>query len=47
MTEFETAPCPPDNFHSNWAKYPGNPQFDLKPEINIELQKLYMIGKGG
>ena len=24
ITEFETAPYPPDTFHSNWAKYPGN-----------------------
>ena len=41
ITEFETAPYPPDTFHSNWAKYPFNTRFDLKYEINIELQKLY------
>ena len=46
ITEFETAPCPPDTFHSNWAQYPGNTRFDLKPEITIEPQKLYMRGKG-
>ena len=46
MTEFETAPCPPDTFHSNWGKYTGNTQFDLKPEINIQQQKLYMKGNG-
>ena len=45
--EFETTPCPPDNFHSNWAQYIGNNRFDLKPEINIELQTLYTRGKGG
>ena len=41
ITEFGTAPCPQDIFHSNWTQYPGNTQFDLKPEITIELQKLY------
>ena len=45
ITEFETAPFPPDNFHLNWGKYPVNTRFDPKPEINIELQKLYMRGK--
>ena len=45
ITEFETAPFPPDIYHSNWLKYPWNTRFDLKPEINIELQKLYMGGK--
>ena len=24
ITKFETTPCPPDTFHSNWAQYPGN-----------------------
>ena len=47
IIEFETAPCPPDNFHWNWGKYPGNTRFDPKPEITIKLQKLYMRGKGG
>ena len=47
MKEFETAPCPPDTFHLNWSKYPGNTQFELKPEINIAINKLYMRGKGG
>ena len=47
ITEFETAPCPPDTFNSNWAKYPGNNQFDLKPEITMELQNLYMRVRGG
>ena len=28
------------------APYPGNTRFDLKPEITIELQKLYMKGGG-
>ena len=45
MIEFETAPCPLDTFNSNWAKYPGNNKFDLKPKINIDLKKLCMIGK--
>ena len=43
---FDTAPCPSDTFHSNWAQYPGNTRFDLKAEIKIELQNLYMAGKG-
>ena len=47
IPEFETAPCPPDILNSGWAQYPGNTRFDLKPEIAIELQKLYMRGKGG
>ena len=47
ITEFETAPCPPDTFHSNWAQYLRNTRFELNPEIIIELQKLYMRGKGG
>ena len=46
ITEFETAPCPPDTFHSNWAQYPGNSRFDLKTEIAFELQKLYMRVNG-
>ena len=46
MIEFETAPCPPDTFHSNWAQYPGNYQFELKPEVTNEIQKLYMRVKG-
>ena len=45
-TEFETAPCPPDNYYSNWAQCPDNNRFGLGTEINIELQKLYMRGKG-
>ena len=45
ITEFETAPCPQDNFHSNWAQYTGNTQFDLKHEITIDLQMLYKRGK--
>ena len=24
ITEFEKSPCPPENFHSSWAQYPGN-----------------------
>ena len=46
IVEFETAPCPPDNFNSNQSKYPGSTRYDLKSEITIELQKLYMRGKG-
>ena len=46
ITEFETETFPPDTFHSNWAKYLGNTRFYLKTEIKIELQKLYMRGKG-
>ena len=46
ITESETSPCPPDTFHSNWAKYPGNTRFDLKTDITIALQSLYMRGKG-
>ena len=41
-----TAPCPSDMFHSNWSQYPGNTRFDLKSEITIELQNLYMAAKG-
>ena len=33
-------------FHSNWARYPGNTRFDLKVEITIELQNLYVASKG-
>ena len=47
IKEFETVLYPPDTFHSNWSKYPGNTRFDLKPEINIELQNLYIRVKGG
>ena len=47
ITEFETATCHPDTFNSNWAKYPGNTRFDLKPEITTEIQKLYMRGNRG
>ena len=43
--DFETAPCPSDTFISNLARYPGNTRFDLKAEIKIELQNLYMDGK--
>ena len=46
ITKFETAPCPPDTFYSNWAQYPGNSRFDLKNDITFELQKLYMRRKG-
>ena len=46
ITEFETAPCPPNKFHSNWAQYSGNTRFGLKTEITIELHKIYMRGKG-
>ena len=42
ITEFETTPCPLDTYRSNWAQYPGTTRFDLKPDITIELQKLYM-----
>ena len=31
----------------NWSQYSGNDQFDLKLEINIDLQNLYTRGKGG
>ena len=41
------SPCPPDKFHSNWAQYTGNTRYELKPEITIEIYKLYMRGKGG
>ena len=41
-SDFETAPCPSDTYHSNWAQYPGNTSSDLKAEIVIELQNLYM-----
>ena len=47
ITEYRISPCPPDTFNSNWSKYPGNALFDLKHEINIELQKLYIRGGGG
>ena len=46
ITEIDTAPCRPDNFHSNWSQYPGTTRFELKPEIDIEIQKIYMRGKG-
>ena len=46
ITDLETAPCNTDKFYSNWAQYSGNSRFDLKTEINFELQKLYMRGKG-
>ena len=45
ISDFETAPFPSDTFLSNWARYPGNTIFDLKAEIAIELQILYMAGK--
>ena len=45
MTEFDTAPCPPDKFYSNWEQYQGNNQFDLKPENDIKLQKIYTRGR--
>ena len=34
-TEFETAPCPPDNYYSNWAQCPDNNRFGLGTEINF------------
>ena len=43
---FESTPCTSGKFHSNWERYPGNNIFDLKAEITIELQNLYMAGKG-
>ena len=46
ITEFDTAPCPPDNFHPNWSQYPGDTRFELKPEITIDMQKLYIRGRG-
>ena len=46
ITEFDTASCPPDTFHLNWEEYPRNNWFYLKPEITIDLQKLYMRAKG-
>ena len=45
MTKFGAVPCPPYTFHSSRAKYPGNIQFDLKPDLTIELQNLYMREK--
>ena len=45
ISNFETAPCPSDIFHSNWARYPGNTRFGLKVEITIELHNQYMDGK--
>ena len=45
ISDFETAPCTSDTFNSNWARYPGKTRFDLKAEIAIELQNLYMAGK--
>ena len=47
IAELDTTPCPPDSFCWNWGKYPGNTRIDLKPEITIELQKLYMRGREG
>ena len=47
MTKFGAVPCPPYTFHSSRAKYPGNIQFDIKPDLTIELQNLYMKGNGG
>ena len=35
ISDFETAPCSSDTFHSNWARYPGNTRFDLRAEIKI------------
>ena len=35
------------HFHPNWSQYPGDTRFDLKPEITIDLQKLYIRGRGG
>ena len=37
ISDFETAPCPSDTFHSNWARCPGNTRFDLKAETEIEI----------
>ena len=45
MTEFGAVQCPPYTFHSSRAKYPGNIQFYLKPDLTIELQNLYMREK--
>ena len=45
ISYFKTAPCSPDMFHSNWVWYTGNNRFDLKAEIAIELQNLYMCGR--
>ena len=36
ITEFETTPCPPDTFYSNWAQYLGSTRFDRNPKITIE-----------
>ena len=47
ISDFDTALWPSDTFHSNWARSPGNTRFDLKAKITIELQNLYMSGKGG
>ena len=33
ITEFETAPFPPDRFNSNWTQYPGNSRFDPKMKL--------------
>ena len=36
ITEFDTTPCPPDTFYSNWAQYIGSTRFDRNPKITIE-----------